>query len=493
MVTESKDANTAAHYRIGVNMRFAEFKTTLLESADSGYYTIGDSHAVAVAQAGGKRWTNLAIGGRSSTDREMLGNINKVPSGAVVLVSQGANDTANAMRAMMDSGGKRPLKDPKQIAASVANVVNLVKEQGAKVIFLLFPNGPGRGEGLAKYYGGDYQEDVRKAIKSAISVPIIDLNGRPLTDGVHATMSVYRDVANQVVSGNTPTSGQGAKQSKDNNDSESKDKITQLEVPSGRTGPAVADIQKVLVALGYPLPKHGVDGVRGSETSAAVKSFQQDAGLTVDGDPGPDTVGALNKVMKQKGITITKSTQADVKGNVYGTKDIDDEDVKKLDPLPDSRDSRAARESAEKYLGRNMSDDEWNYLLRATAAESSFNKEEYAMVMGSILNRARDYGKNGVIAALMAPNQFQAVTGTAVDGHKPSANFVRGPSNNQMKMMLYAAVNILPRVSHSQRNFTAANPAAYGAGTNIGYLHRMVAQGGTKIGGTVFNTALATA
>jgi peptidoglycan hydrolase-like protein with peptidoglycan-binding domain len=297
-------------------MRFNEFK--IIKEASQVFYTIGDSHAVAVATAGGKGWTNLAIGGRSSTDAAMLANIAKVPKGATVLVSQGANDTANAMRAAMDS--KKPPKDPKAIAANVANVVDKVEAQGANVIFMLFPNGPGRGAGLAKYYGGDYQEEVRSAIKAAISVPIIDINGKPLTDGVHATMAVYKDVANQVrakggagvtlgPAGATP----GTPATKDKEGAGTKPSSSTLDVPTSRQGPAVRDVQQALLALGYKLPTHGADGIRGPETVAAVKEFQQANNLAVDGDPGPETVAALNKVIANKGINITKSTPADVK------------------------------------------------------------------------------------------------------------------------------------------------------------------------------------
>ncbi len=296
-------------------MRFSEFK---LVEATASFYTIGDSHAVAVATAGGKGWTNLAIGGRSSTDGEMLANIAKVPKGATVLVSQGANDTANAMRAAMET--KKPPKDPKVIASNVANVVSKVEARGANVIFMLFPNGPGRGAGLAKYYGGDYQEQVRDAIKSAISVPIIDINGKPLTDGVHATMAVYKDVANQVraKSGGGVTLGPagaapGAPATKDKQGAGTKPSTSVLSVPDSRQGPEVADVQKALLALGYKLPQHGVDGIRGPETVAAVKEFQQANNLTVDGDPGPETIAALNKAIASKGIKIEKSTEKDVK------------------------------------------------------------------------------------------------------------------------------------------------------------------------------------
>jgi peptidoglycan hydrolase-like protein with peptidoglycan-binding domain len=94
-------------------------------------------------------------------------------------------------------------------------------------------------------------------------------------------------------------------------------------IPDGRTGVEVADIQKVLLLLGYKLPRHGVDGIRGPETSAAVKQFQQDNGLAVDGDPGPETVGKLNQIITDKNLKFTKSTEADVKRSGGQASEID--------------------------------------------------------------------------------------------------------------------------------------------------------------------------
>lgn len=88
-----------------------------------------------------------------------------------------------------------------------------------------------------------------------------------------------------------------------------------VEVPTGRKGTAVADVQKALIALGYPLLSHGVDGVRGPETTAAVKKFQADNGLTVDGDPGPNTVAKINDVLKAKpdvAKKLNKTTPAEL-------------------------------------------------------------------------------------------------------------------------------------------------------------------------------------
>jgi predicted chitinase len=284
-------------------MRFNEFKLVEQASAPT-FYTIGDSHAVAVATAGGKGWTNLAIGGRSSTDGEMLANIAKIPKGATVLVSQGANDTANAMKAAEQT--KKPPKDPKAIAANVANVVDKVEAQGATVIFMLFPNGPGRGAGLAKYYGGDYQEQVRDAIKSAIgSVQVIDINGKPLTDGVHATMAVYKDVANQVKTKGGAKPGQAPtpdpKASAGIGAGGAGRYGGYIQVPTGpkmgSRGVEVINLQRALMALGYSVGPTTDEGILGKFTSAAIAKFQTDNKLQATGTATPETVEAVNKAV----------------------------------------------------------------------------------------------------------------------------------------------------------------------------------------------------
>lgn len=90
----------------------------------------------------------------------------------------------------------------------------------------------------------------------------------------------------------------------------------EIEVPSGRIGPEVADIQKALIALGYDVGPRGVDGIRGPNTTEAVKKLQEKLGVSIDGDPGPETVAALNKLLASKpDITskLTHATTADVK------------------------------------------------------------------------------------------------------------------------------------------------------------------------------------
>ena len=161
-------------------------------------------------------------------------------------------------------------------------------------------------------------------------------------------------------------------------------------------------------------------------------------------------------------------------------------------PMPklEALDAGKARENAEKYLGRKMSDQEYDYLMRATHAEAGAGQQadprEQAMIMASILNRAREMGDDGVIKALTAENQFQAVTGTKYKPG-PSANFTQGPDAKRQES-IETSSQMLGSIPQEQKNFTAASSDAYGAGTNIGYRDKMVAAGGTQMGGSVFNT-----
>lgn len=309
-------------------MRYAEFK---LFEQERQVYSVGDSHAEGLAYEKGV--INRANGGLSSTHQNNFNGrhtknggpvgIETIPKNQIVLIAQGANDTANSMARHRDSKGKTPLVPPATIASNVKRVVSAAQAAGHTVVFVLFPNGPGRGKGLAQFYGGDYQEEVRSAIKSAVGVPIVDLDGKgPLPDGIHATPNAYKSAAQEAIriakSGQSSTTTPKPQQSGKPVEQPASEgsQLTTIQVPTTRREPAIADIQKVLLALGYKLPRHGVDGIRGRETSAAIMLFQKDNGLEVDGDPGPETVGKLNAIIKSRPELlkgITKSTDSDVK------------------------------------------------------------------------------------------------------------------------------------------------------------------------------------
>lgn len=89
-----------------------------------------------------------------------------------------------------------------------------------------------------------------------------------------------------------------------------------VDVPKGNRGTEVADLQKSLIALGYPLPRFGVDGIRGPETSGAIRKFQQDNQLQASGNPGEDTIAKINSILAAKpeiASTLKKSTAGEVR------------------------------------------------------------------------------------------------------------------------------------------------------------------------------------
>lgn len=68
----------------------------------------------------------------------------------------------------------------------------------------------------------------------------------------------------------------------------------------GDKGQEVKNLQSKLIALGYSCGKSGADGDFGTDTLNAVKKFQQDHGLVVDGEAGVNTMAKLNALLSSK-------------------------------------------------------------------------------------------------------------------------------------------------------------------------------------------------
>lgn len=249
-------------------MRFREFVNFFTEAkGQSGYYTVGDSHAEGLAAYSGKPWTNMAKRGTASTDPMHMNAIRSIPSGSVVLISVGANDTF---------AGKNV--NPTSIAGNVANLVNAATAKGLKVYFLLFPVGTRAN--------AEVRKQTREAIKSSISVPIIDLEGSRLVDGVHADSASYRSASSRVLGSAKPSTGQAPMPTEE----KPKDRINKTsELTKGPPYPReqrdeVSAMQSTLQELGYSLGKPGVDGKYGPYTAAAVAAFKKDYGIKGSGD-----------------------------------------------------------------------------------------------------------------------------------------------------------------------------------------------------------------
>ena len=145
--------------------------------------------------------------------------------------------------------------------------------------------------------------------------------------------------------------------------------------------------------------------------------------------------------------------------------------------------SEGSRKSIEDYLGRSITEDEYDVLTRAVYAEASRNKEEYANVMAVILNRARKRNSS-IIDVLNEKNQFQAVTGPG-----STANFQKGPDGNSLSM-INESTSSLSGISKNLDSFTSANPNAYKDVGGISKFNQKMTEmrnnNGKQIGQTIF-------
>ena len=89
----------------------------------------------------------------------------------------------------------------------------------------------------------------------------------------------------------------------------------------GSSGTVVTQIQRKLAAEGYY--RASIDGIYGSRTAAAVRSYQRDRGLKVDGICGPETLGALGIAVKEASSSennvnlLARLISAEARGEPY--------------------------------------------------------------------------------------------------------------------------------------------------------------------------------
>ena len=85
---------------------------------------------------------------------------------------------------------------------------------------------------------------------------------------------------------------------------------TYTQLSTGSRGDEVKKLQQALIDAGYDVGTAGVDGSYGSATTAAVKKYQQDNGLQVDGIAGEQTLGKLYTVSGQSAAKTTNAAPA---------------------------------------------------------------------------------------------------------------------------------------------------------------------------------------
>jgi len=73
----------------------------------------------------------------------------------------------------------------------------------------------------------------------------------------------------------------------------------------GDVGEDIKDFQNKLIKLGYSCGPDGADGEFGPNTLFAVKQFQEEYGLEIDGLVGKDTLAALEEALNKKETPVT--------------------------------------------------------------------------------------------------------------------------------------------------------------------------------------------
>lgn len=91
---------------------------------------------------------------------------------------------------------------------------------------------------------------------------------------------------------------------------------------NGSVGEDVKELQKRLIAKGYKMPKYGADGEFGDETEKAVKEFQRDNNLTVDGIVGKQTYAALEPETEDEPVKEPSKSKVVVTGGTVNIRDI---------------------------------------------------------------------------------------------------------------------------------------------------------------------------
>ena len=79
----------------------------------------------------------------------------------------------------------------------------------------------------------------------------------------------------------------------------------------GRKGDRVKILQLMLMDCGYKLDKFGADGDFGNETDEAVREYQENNGLVVDGKAGPNTINSLCQCQTELGSDVWEDSKYD--------------------------------------------------------------------------------------------------------------------------------------------------------------------------------------
>lgn len=146
---------------------------------------------------------------------------------------------------------------------------------------------------------------------------------------------------------------------------------------NGSTGSDVKKLQQSLIKAGYDVGKTGADGILGKNTKAAIRKYQQDNGLVVDGIAGPKTLNSLYSTGASMGNPRSEPSMVAIDGG-GGSSAKPKEDVAEEPPVFNYTQSETVA-AANQLLA-----DQWNSMPGAYQSQWTSKINDY---MSKIENR----------------------------------------------------------------------------------------------------------
>ena len=175
---------------------------------------------------------------------------------------------------------------------------------------------------------------------------------------------------------------------------EAKTKLVEFKLQrKGSKGPAVKEMQKMLIALGYLKPTFkskrtgkifpNDDGVFGSGTARAVKAFQKAEGLKVDGLVGKNTIMAMRKVADRK-----ERGEMDAKKAAGVGKAKQELDTLVKNVLKKREDKKIADLVDQKVKGKMRNPEMFDDLKSLISAKGKVSGEEFGKLARAYINKS---------------------------------------------------------------------------------------------------------
>lgn len=178
----------------------------------------------------------------------------------------------------------------------------------------------------------------------------------------------------------------------------------------GSSGEEVRKMQNALINAGYDVGSTGADGVFGANTLAAVKKYQTDNGLAVDGIAGNNTLGMLYGTSQPAAASTAAPAAEPVKAQSYQKADPNSY---MYDPSTNAayQSAMAALESAQ--ANKPVYNDKWDAQIQSIY-DSIVNREPFSYDLNTdmLYNQYKDqYINLGRNAMMDTMGQAAALTG----------------------------------------------------------------------------------